>query len=55
MDLPQDQNEGADSTSDSSDTKTAERRDLMRKLAVGAFAVPVVLAALTSTPAAAVS
>ena len=51
MDNSQDRGEIVENHVDSSEAKIAERRAAMRKIAVGAFTVPVVLAALTSTPA----
>ncbi|WP_016747244.1 hypothetical protein [Rhizorhabdus wittichii] len=51
MENPHEQDVSAESSVEQADDATADRRALMRKLAVGAFAVPVVLAALSSTPA----
>lgn len=42
---------GADHAIEDVNANAARRRAIMRKLAVGAFAAPVILAALTATPA----
>lgn len=55
MDKSPDQGERVDTPNDESeaDGKIAERRSLMRKFAIGTFAVPIVLASLSSKAAAA--
>lgn len=53
MDNLPDRDERVDCPNGEIDRGLAERRSLMRKFAVGAFAVPVILATLSSKAAAA--
>jgi hypothetical protein len=53
MENPHEQDVSAENSVEQADDATADRRSLMRKFAIGTFAVPIVLASLSSKAAAA--